>query len=85
VRKVREVTGSRTRRVGPSLSVVLVLVALAAVVAVGAAFLVLRTRGDALNRPAQPLSDEQTNTKSSSRRSRSSRSQTCTPPAAAIS
>ena len=59
---MREVTGSRTRRVGPSRSVVLVLVALAAVVAAGAAFLVLRTRGDALNRPAQPLSDEQTKT-----------------------
>src|SRR3984893_2477024 len=51
-----------TGRVGPSRSVVLVLAAVAAVVAACAAFLVLRTRGDALNRPAQPLSDEQTKT-----------------------
>jgi hypothetical protein len=59
---VREVNGSRTRRVGPSRSLLLVLVALGTVVVAGAAFLMLRTRGDTLSRPAQPLSDEQTET-----------------------
>jgi hypothetical protein len=62
VLKVREVTGGRTRRAGPSRSLVLVLVALAAVVAAGAAFLVLRTRSDTQSGPTQPLSDEQAKT-----------------------
>lgn len=60
--EVRHVNGSRSGRAGPSQLLVLVLVVLAAVVAGGAAFLVLRTRAEALNRPAQPLSDEQTKT-----------------------
>jgi hypothetical protein len=62
VLEVQQLNGSRTRRAGPPRSLVLVLVVLAAVVAVGAAFLLLRTRADALNRPAQPLTDEQTKT-----------------------
>ena len=48
-----------TRRAGPSRLLMLLLVALTMVVAAGAAFLVLRTRGDALDRPQGPLSDEQ--------------------------
>ena len=48
-----------TRRAGPSRLLMLLLVALTMVVAAGAAFLVLRTRGDALDRPQDPLSDEQ--------------------------
>jgi hypothetical protein len=54
------VDDNRKRRAGPSRSVLLLLLALTVVVTAGAAFVVLRTRGDALDHPAQPLSDEQT-------------------------
>jgi len=57
---VREVNGSKDRRARPSRSVVLVLVALTVAVVAGAVFLVLKTRRDPLDHPADPLSDEQT-------------------------
>jgi hypothetical protein len=62
VREVQEANGNRTRRAGPLRSLVLLLGVLAAVVAAGAVFLVVRMRGDVANPPAQPLSDEQTKT-----------------------
>jgi hypothetical protein len=57
--EVVNVEDKRTR-VGPSRPLVLLLVVLTVVVAAGAAFIVLRTPGDALDHPTHPLSDEQT-------------------------
>jgi hypothetical protein len=54
------VDDDRTKRVGGSRSVVLLLLALTTAVALGAVFLVLRSHGDALDHPAYPLNDEQT-------------------------
>jgi hypothetical protein len=56
---VATVDGNRTRRGGPSRSVLLLL-ALTVAVAAGAVFLVVRSRGEALDHPAHPLNDEQT-------------------------
>jgi hypothetical protein len=55
-----KVEDSRTRRVGPSLSGLLLVFALTVAVAAGIAFLVLRSNGGALDHPAHPLNDEQT-------------------------
>jgi hypothetical protein len=53
------VDDNRPRRVGPSRSVVLLLLALTTAVAAGLVFLVLRSHGNALDHPAHPLNDEQ--------------------------
>ncbi len=55
-----KIDGNRNRRGGPPRSLLLLLVVLIAVVAGGAAFVVLRSRGNAVDRPAHPLSDQQT-------------------------
>jgi hypothetical protein len=57
---VVNVEGNESRRSGPSRSLLLLMLALTVVVAGGAAFIVLRARGTALDHPADPLSDEQT-------------------------
>ena len=55
-----KVEDRRARRVGPSRSVLLLLLALTVAVAAGVVFLVLRSNGGALDHPANPLNDEQT-------------------------
>lgn len=58
--EVVKVDGNMSGRGGPFRSLLLLLIVFTVMAAGGAAFIVLRSRGNALDRPAHPLSDEQT-------------------------